>query len=191
MGPHWPWHFTLEVVLMVDDSSRQSLPISVRRRVLEAGGNRCHYCGCELPAPGRHAQVDHRKPARRGGGDEEANLAPACGSCNAAKGAMSEREFLQYVVQRSVAWRAATLLSAILAAFPEWRDMPALWLLIRLAGTGTRFSFPGVVREILAREDGDAERPDSWLQEKEEAAVLVLMKAPERGWGRGRHGGDD
>ena len=186
-----PCHVTLEVVLMVDDLSRQSLPISVRRRVLEAGGNRCHYCGSELPPPGRQAQVDHRKPARRGGGDEEANLVPACGSCNAAKGAMAEDRFREYVVQRSVAWRAATLLSAILAVFPEWHDMPALWLLIRLAGTGRRFSFPGVVREILARAESKGDLSDAWLKEKQEAAVLVLMKAPERGWGRGRHGDDD
>lgn len=118
-------------------------------------------------------------------------MVPACGSCNAAKGAMDEDRFRAYVVQRSVAWRAATLLSAILAAFPEWRDMPALWLLIRLAGTGPRFQFPGVVRRALSRADRDADLPDEWVEEKREAAALVLMKVPERRWGRGRHGDDD
>ena len=173
---------------MADQTSRQALPISVRRRVLEAGGNRCYYCGSELPPPGRRAQVDHRQPARRGGGDEEANLVGACGSCNAAKGAMSEREFREYVVQRSVVWRAVELLSVILAANREWREVPAMWLLIRLAAAAGRFQFPGAVREVLAREGGEIDPEDRWVREKREAIKLVQLKPRESGWGRGRHG---
>ena len=173
---------------MADDSSRQSLPISVRRRVLEAGGNRCYYCGSELPPPGRKAQVDHRQPARRGGGDEEENLVPACGSCNAAKGAMSEREFREYVVQRSVLWRAVELLSVILAANREWRDVPAMWLLIKLAASAGHFQFPGAVRTVLARKGVEIDGADPWVRDKREAIRLVLLKPRESGWGRGRHG---
>lgn len=172
---------------MSDALTRQSLPVSLRRRILARDGHRCFYCGAELPAAGRGAHVDHRHPVRRGGGDEEANLAASCGACNIAKGSMTEAQFLRYVVQRSDAWRTVELLRALLAAYPEWRDVPALWLLIKLAATCGHFVFPGSVQRVIER-DGLRPESDPWVQEKAEAAALVLMKLPEARWGRGRHG---
>ena len=100
---------------------------------------------------------------------------------------MREDEFLIYVVQRSAAWRTVELLSAILAAYPAWRDVPAFWLLIKLAAMCGHFVFPGSVQRVIDR-DGLKAESDPWVQEKREAAALVLMKPPEEGWGRGRHG---
>jgi 5-methylcytosine-specific restriction endonuclease McrA len=48
----------------------------------------CGYCGKrEL------LTADHRTPLARGGGNDIANIIPACGSCNSRKGTKTEEEF--------------------------------------------------------------------------------------------------
>lgn len=54
-------------------------------------GGRCVYCGEPLEN-GWH--VDHMIPLAKGGSNELANLAPACGPCNEAKGATPLRVWL-------------------------------------------------------------------------------------------------
>lgn len=45
-----------------------------------AFGNRCAYCLKQLPL-----EIEHMMPVSRGGATEEANIVPACRSCNARK----------------------------------------------------------------------------------------------------------
>jgi 5-methylcytosine-specific restriction endonuclease McrA len=67
--------------------SKQRKPLSHRTRfaVLAAGDFRCTYCGRQAPEVVLH--VDHVLPVALGGTDDPGNLAPACESCNAGKGA--------------------------------------------------------------------------------------------------------
>ena len=51
-----------------------------RERVFALKGRTCVYCG--NPA----TEVDHLDPVAAGGGDELANLVPACARCNRRKG---------------------------------------------------------------------------------------------------------
>ena len=49
--------------------------------ILEAFDNRCAYCGAR-----DLMTIDHVVPIGKGGRNEAANVVPACGSCNFAKG---------------------------------------------------------------------------------------------------------
>lgn len=52
----------------------------IRKRVLEAYGYRCHYCGGEAKT------VDHVVPLADGGTADPSNLVAACVSCNSSRG---------------------------------------------------------------------------------------------------------
>jgi 5-methylcytosine-specific restriction endonuclease McrA len=52
------------------------------RAICEAHGYCCAYCGAE-----DKLTLDHVVPLARGGLDEPSNVVPACGPCNASKGA--------------------------------------------------------------------------------------------------------
>lgn len=55
--------------------------------VQKVGG--CFYCGCK----GVLLTRDHAVPLVRGGSNDIANIVPACGSCNSAKGTLTAEEF--------------------------------------------------------------------------------------------------
>lgn len=63
----------------------QSLPESVRRRVLASFSYRCAYCQTSERLVGPVLEVDHVIPQSRGGTDEETNLVAACTLCNSHK----------------------------------------------------------------------------------------------------------
>ena len=52
--------------------------------ILARGGHVCAACGRSLDAD--TMTVDHKIPVSEGGGEEDENLQPMCGSCNQAKG---------------------------------------------------------------------------------------------------------
>lgn len=60
--------------------------------VLEEFGHRCAYCGVE-----GDLEQDHVWPISRGGRHTKDNMAPACRSCNARKGAKLLAEWLGFV----------------------------------------------------------------------------------------------
>ena len=66
-------------------------------RKVRTYGGACHYCARPW---GHHLHKDHAVPVSRGGSDALDNLVPACGDCNQAKGALTDREF--------IAWAEAT-----------------------------------------------------------------------------------
>lgn len=59
-------------------------------------GADCHHCG--RPAP--HGVKDHLIPVARGGSDGIENVVLACQDCNAAKGAMTPEQFIEWATAR-------------------------------------------------------------------------------------------
>ncbi|MBX3746860.1 MAG: HNH endonuclease [Verrucomicrobiae bacterium] len=55
-------------------------------RVAARAGHHCEYCGAPEVLFNLAFEVEHIVPRRRGGGDEDDNLALACRACNLAKG---------------------------------------------------------------------------------------------------------
>jgi 5-methylcytosine-specific restriction endonuclease McrA len=55
-----------------------------KRRLFEAAGGRCQYCGDDLPGV-LSMHVDHIVARSKGGSDTEGNLRASCKSCNSAK----------------------------------------------------------------------------------------------------------
>jgi 5-methylcytosine-specific restriction endonuclease McrA len=49
-------------------------------------------------------QLEHRTPISRGGSHWPANLAPACGRCNTAKGELTEKEYRERVLPPPGLW---------------------------------------------------------------------------------------
>jgi len=74
-----------------------------RKAVLEKSHGRCTYC--HIPLTEESLTVDHIKPKSSfsGGGyaDDIANLCACCKTCNAAKAAMSVKEFKTFVNTRN------------------------------------------------------------------------------------------
>lgn len=68
-------------------------------------GGRCRYCEC---APEKLTQ-DHRIPISRGGQHVEANIVPACASCNSRKHTKTEAEFLAIPVPHTKATESVSL----------------------------------------------------------------------------------
>jgi len=58
---------------------------------------RCQYCGKKLHHGMRGFHVDHMQPLSRGGSNDPANLALACGRCNDSKHNKTSTEFLALV----------------------------------------------------------------------------------------------
>jgi 5-methylcytosine-specific restriction endonuclease McrA len=75
--------------------NRRSVPLAVRRAVLERDGWRCHLCGKAIRArvfrnrPG-DPTVDHLVPYSETGDDDPTNLAAAHHGCNTARGVGGE-----------------------------------------------------------------------------------------------------
>lgn len=59
---------------------RKQISQSLRRKVFEAKGENCTYCGI-----GPIRGLDHIVPVARGGENTFDNLAPCCDSCNSKK----------------------------------------------------------------------------------------------------------
>lgn len=96
------------------------------RRAVDAAvyaktGGRCWYCGTQTslppcPTPARMS-IDHLMPRILGGGDDLANLVPACRQCNCAKGGRTVEGFrlqqfygqhdIEPFSDRQLAWLAA------------------------------------------------------------------------------------
>ena len=60
---------------------------ATRQQVRDRAGNRCEYC--QLPqqwSPLARLQVEHIRPKKHGGTDDDRNLALACIHCNCHKG---------------------------------------------------------------------------------------------------------
>nr|ABP46368.1 HNH endonuclease [Mycolicibacterium gilvum PYR-GCK] len=60
-------------------SRRQGITPAVYNTVMDRGNGLCRYC--EFPA----SEIDHIVPVARGGGNDLANLVPACRECNSEK----------------------------------------------------------------------------------------------------------
>lgn len=58
-----------------------------RTAILKRWGYACAYCGAHA------THLDHVDPLSKGGGDIEANIVPACASCNLSKGAKTLAEW--------------------------------------------------------------------------------------------------
>jgi 5-methylcytosine-specific restriction endonuclease McrA len=73
----------------VDDAKRN------RRRLVDAFGLACWYCGLDLAF--REYHVDHILPKSNGGTDKLSNLAIACTFCNYAKSGRPLDEFYAWM----------------------------------------------------------------------------------------------
>ena len=62
------------------------------KELCESTGNRCWYCQKQTDK----LTADHMVPLSRGGSNGITNIAPACMSCNASKGATTPLEFLSF-----------------------------------------------------------------------------------------------
>lgn len=70
----------------------------VRRRLFDAQGGRCCYCGIRLRLKGgdrslSYATVEHLRRRSDGGTSHDDNLALACNRCNSSRGDTSWVEF--------------------------------------------------------------------------------------------------
>jgi HNH endonuclease len=64
-----------------------SIPISLRRLVIQRSGDRCEYCGLSQAGQVATFHIDHIIPEVVGGSTAADNLALACVSCSLRKGA--------------------------------------------------------------------------------------------------------
>jgi 5-methylcytosine-specific restriction endonuclease McrA len=55
----------------------------------KAADGRCHYCGCVA-----RLTIDHKQPLALGGSHTEANIVPACRSCNSRKNVKPYEDYL-------------------------------------------------------------------------------------------------
>jgi hypothetical protein len=69
-------------------------------KVYRKTDGKCTYCGGDL-SPNTFV-VDHILPRKQGGGDEFANLAPACPSCNGKKTRWTPEEYKCLLIERAV-----------------------------------------------------------------------------------------
>lgn len=74
-------------------------------------GGECAYCGC-TPRRGRGLTRDHLRPIAAGGATTQANIVPACDSCNSSKGSedfkvwfMKQPFFSQERLNKIFKWR--------------------------------------------------------------------------------------
>jgi hypothetical protein len=63
-----------------------TIPVSLRRFVIQQASNRCEYCGISQVGQVATFHIDHIVPSMAGGETREENLALACVSCSLRKG---------------------------------------------------------------------------------------------------------
>lgn len=64
-----------------------SIPVTLRRNVLQRDRYRCVYCLTTQENSGQRPQIDHIDPAAQGGQTILENLCSCCASCNSHKAA--------------------------------------------------------------------------------------------------------
>lgn len=69
-----------------------------KQRIMANYDWRCAYCGSGLPE--HDAALDHIIPKSKGGTNSEANLIPACRSCNSSKKDMSLEDFRLFMAYK-------------------------------------------------------------------------------------------
>lgn len=69
-----------------------TIPISLRRSVIQRADNRCEYCGISQIGQVATFHIDHVIPIVAGGETSSENLALACVSCSLRKGAKQNIE---------------------------------------------------------------------------------------------------
>lgn len=69
-----------------------TLPVSLRRFVIQRANNRCEYCGISQVGQVATFHIDHVIPVVAGGETSAENLALACVSCSLRKGARQQLE---------------------------------------------------------------------------------------------------
>lgn len=69
-----------------------SIPVALRRLVIQRADNRCEYCGISQTGQVATFHIDHVVPSVAGGETSVENLALACVSCSLRKGARQKIE---------------------------------------------------------------------------------------------------
>lgn len=82
---------------------RKSISLSMRKKVWEKTGGRCHFCGKGLR--GRWV-VDHIRPVKRNGPSELKNYLPSCSTCNRLRGALNSKQIKKAFVYGGIAYKA-------------------------------------------------------------------------------------
>jgi 5-methylcytosine-specific restriction endonuclease McrA len=81
---------------------------SKRIAIYARDGFCCLYCG-DTVEKGARLTVDHIVPSVDGGTNDADNLATCCLSCNAAKQALSAREWRNYAAKKGIAFSWAAI----------------------------------------------------------------------------------
>ena len=73
--------------------------ITRKRRfaIYERDDHKCVYCGIQMEDAPQPFTLDHIVPCELGGSNASGNLVSSCKSCNAAKGAKSQRAFFKWL----------------------------------------------------------------------------------------------
>ena len=93
---------TINGVKAVTTAQRPKAPKAGARWTPEAlNGQPCEYCGVtmDMHHPWRRPTRDHILPRSKGGTNVQSNLTPSCAMCNETKGAMTIREFYEWLVE--------------------------------------------------------------------------------------------
>lgn len=112
-GPYYKRPHDAPLTALDKHPSKRSNEESKVLKLAERDGWQCHYCDCDLGLPRlthvdkygyahyavpdeiKHAQIEHKTPRARGGGDHMDNLVLSCPACNMRKGARySYEEFV-------------------------------------------------------------------------------------------------
>ena len=72
-----------------------TIPVSLRRFVIQRANNRCEYCGISQFGQVANFHIDHIVPSVAGGETKEENLALACVSCSLRKGSRQNLKDLE------------------------------------------------------------------------------------------------
>ena len=72
-----------------------TIPVSLRRFVIQRANNRCEYCGISQVGQVATVHIDHIIPSVAGGETKEENLALACVSCSLRKGSRQNLKDLE------------------------------------------------------------------------------------------------
>jgi len=72
-----------------------TIPVSLRRFVIQRANNRCEYCGISQVGQVATFHIDHIIPSVAGGETKEENLALACVSCSLRKGSRQNLKDLE------------------------------------------------------------------------------------------------
>ena len=74
---------------------------AAQKRVFDAHGHFCHYCGSQ-----QNLVIDHITPKSKGGSNDFSNLVPSCFSCNSSKGNKDYDDFIDWLEAERGAFHA-------------------------------------------------------------------------------------